>query len=57
MKASLEFQNENLICLVDGEPKCLTPDLITVLDAETGMPITTEGLKYGMRGCHSRYAC
>jgi len=50
MKASLEFQNENLICLVDGEPKCLTPDLITVLDAETGMPITTEGLKYGMRG-------
>lgn len=47
--ASLEFQNENLICLVDGEPKCITPDLITVLDAETGMPITTEGLKFGMR--------
>ena len=47
--ASLEFQNENLICLVDGEPMCMTPDLITVLDAETGMPITTEGLKFGMR--------
>lgn len=47
--ASLEFQNENLICLIDGNPKCITPDLITVLDAETGMPITTEGLKYGMR--------
>ena len=47
--AVLEFQNENLICLVDGNPKCITPDLITVLDAETGMPITTEGLKYGMR--------
>lgn len=46
---SLEFQNENLICLVDDQPKCLTPDLITVLDAETGMPITTEGLKFGMR--------
>lgn len=48
-ECALEFQNENLICLVDGEPKCLTPDLITVLDAETGMPITTEGLKFGMR--------
>ena len=47
--AILEFQNENLICLVDDVPKCVTPDLITVLDAETGMPITTEGLKYGMR--------
>ena len=26
-----------------------TPDLITVLDAETGEPITTEGLRYGFR--------
>ncbi len=48
-ECSLSFQNENLICLVDNEPRCLTPDLITVLDAETGMPITTEGLKFGMR--------
>lgn len=48
-ECTLEFQNENLVCLVDNQPKCLTPDLITVLDAETGMPITTEGLKYGMR--------
>lgn len=48
-RSELEFQNENLICLVDGQPKCITPDLISVLDAETGMPITTEGLKFGMR--------
>ncbi len=27
----------------------MTPDLIAVLDEETGMPITTEGLKYGAR--------
>lgn len=45
----LEFQNENLVCLVDGTPRCLTPDLITVLDMETGMPITTEKLRFGMR--------
>jgi DUF917 family protein len=25
------------------------PDLITVLDIETGEPITTEGLRYGFR--------
>ena len=47
--ASVEFQNENLICYVDGKPKAITPDLITVLDKETGMPITTEGLRFGMR--------
>ena len=27
----------------------MTPDLITVLDAETGIPITTEGIRYGAR--------
>lgn len=47
--AKVEFQNENLICFVDGKPKAVTPDLITVLDKETGMPITTEGLRFGMR--------
>jgi DUF917 family protein len=26
-----------------------TPDLITLLDIETGDPITTESLKYGLR--------
>lgn len=47
--SSVEFQNENLICYVDGKPKAITPDLITILDKETGMPITTEGLRFGMR--------
>jgi len=47
--ASVEFQNENLICYVNDLPKAITPDLITVLDKETGMPITTEGLQFGMR--------
>lgn len=43
------FQNENLICRVDGETRALVPDLISVLDAESGEPITTEGLRYGQR--------
>lgn len=45
----LQFQNEHLIATIDGEPVITVPDLITVLDAETGEPITTEGLRYGFR--------
>lgn len=45
----MQFQNENLVVQVDGKYVCTTPDLITSLDTETGMPITTEGLKYGNR--------
>lgn len=45
----LHFQNENLIALVDGEVMVSVPDLITVLETETGEPITTEALRYGFR--------
>jgi DUF917 family protein len=45
----VHFQNENLIGLRDGEPCAMVPDLITVLDRETGRPITTEHLRYGQR--------
>jgi DUF917 family protein len=45
----LHFQNENLLGLRNGEPCAVVPDLITVLDRETGRPITTEHLRYGQR--------
>jgi hypothetical protein len=45
----LAFQNENLIFWRDGHPEVTVPDLITVVDEQTGLPITTEGLKYGLR--------
>jgi DUF917 family protein len=45
----LHFQNENLVGLLNGEPCAMVPDLITILDRETGSPITTEQLKYGQR--------
>lgn len=45
----IQFQNENLIAVVDGEVRCIVPDLICILEAETGEPITTEGLRYGQR--------
>jgi len=45
----LEFQNENLVAFLDEKPCAMVPDLITILDRETGNPITTEHLKYGQR--------
>lgn len=53
-QARLDFQNEHVIVRVghDGSyPRILAtiPDLIAVLDSETGTPITTEGMRFGMR--------
>lgn len=45
----LDFQNENLVARRDGELVATVPDLICVLDADTGAPITTEALRYGFR--------
>jgi len=46
---TLQFQNEHLVAIQDGKIVVSVPDLITVLDAETGEPITTESLRYGFR--------
>jgi DUF917 family protein len=43
------FQNEFLIARDGDRVLATTPDLITILDAETGEPITTETLRYGFR--------
>ncbi|MFD1046368.1 DUF917 domain-containing protein, partial [Kibdelosporangium lantanae] len=45
----LLFQNEHLVAERDGEVVASTPDLICVLDHETGEPVTTEGMRYGNR--------
>lgn len=45
----LRFQNEHLLAMTKDRLLCVTPDLIAVLDEETGIPITTEGLRYGSR--------
>lgn len=45
----LRFQNEHLLATTEERVLCVTPDLIAVLDEETGLPITTEGLRYGAR--------
>jgi DUF917 family protein len=46
---NIAFQNEFLIARAGDDVLATTPDLITVLDDETGEPITTEGLRYGFR--------
>jgi DUF917 family protein len=45
----LSFQNEHLLAERDGQVLTSTPDLICVLDNETGEPVTTEGMRYGNR--------
>lgn len=45
----IQFQNENLVAIRDGDIICSVPDLISVLEIETGLPITTEYLRYGYR--------
>ena len=45
----IDLQNEFLVFWHNGQVEVCTPDLIVVLDSDTGLPITTEMLKYGQR--------
>ncbi|WP_380701921.1 DUF917 domain-containing protein [Salinithrix halophila] len=53
----LSFQNEFLVARAGEEVLASTPDLITVLDNETGLPITTEAIRYGMRVWALAFPC
>lgn len=46
---TLQFQNEFLMAEDARGPRAMTPDLICLLDLETGQPITTEQMAYGFR--------
>ncbi|XP_069112790.1 uncharacterized protein [Argopecten irradians] len=55
-KGVIEFQNENLIARIGTgfqtdktEIVSCVPDLITVVDSDTGEPIPTENVRYGQR--------
>jgi len=48
-KLRVAFQNEFLIAERDGKPLVTTPDIITLLEAETGVPVTADGMRYGVR--------
>lgn len=46
---TVEFRNENLIVRINDKTVALVPDIITLLEQDTGEPITTENLRYGQR--------
>ncbi|RKN04229.1 DUF917 domain-containing protein [Streptomyces radicis] len=48
-RLDLEFQNEYVVARVEGRVAASVPDLVCVLDAETGTPVTTEGMRFGAR--------
>lgn len=45
----LNFQNEHLVARTDTKVLVTAPDLIMVVDHDSGEPITTEALRYGQR--------
>ena len=45
----IDFQNENLVARVDGDIVCTVPDLICAVTTDTGEPVTTELMRYGLR--------
>ena len=47
----LKIKNEFLLALKDGEVIASVPDLISILDFETGEPINAERLRFGQRVC------
>ncbi|GAB4121518.1 MAG: DUF917 domain-containing protein [Roseiflexaceae bacterium] len=47
--ATIDLQNEFLICRVNGAVRAMVPDLICMVDSERGTPITTEVVRYGLR--------
>ncbi|MEL7485789.1 MAG: DUF917 domain-containing protein [Pseudomonadota bacterium] len=46
---TIHIKNEYLYAEQDGRPMATTPDLICMLDLETGRPITAETLRFGQR--------
>lgn len=47
-EVKLSFQNEFIGAEEDGRLLATVPDLITLLDSNTGEPVTTEMIKYGL---------
>lgn len=45
----VDFQNENLVVTEGGRAVATVPDVITLLDVDTGWPVTTDGVTYGQR--------
>jgi DUF917 family protein len=53
----IEIQNENLVALEEGRVLASVPDLIVVLDSQSGEAISTERLRYGQRVTAIAFPC
>ena len=56
-RLGVSFQNENLAATLDSRVIASVPDLIVILDQETGLPVTTESLHYGLRVVVVAFPC
>lgn len=45
----LGFQNEYLIAKYNGNIEATTPDILTLLEQETGTPVMSDSLQYGLK--------
>ncbi len=45
----MEFQNEFAVGFLDGQPRVTVPDIICVMDSDSGEAVGTETLRYGQR--------
>lgn len=45
----LGFQNEYLIAKCNGQIEATTPDILTLLEHETGAPVMSESLQFGLK--------
>lgn len=48
-RMTVDVQNENLVATRDDTVVATVPDLITLVDTDTGRPLTTEGTRFGVR--------
>ena len=53
----IDIQNENLVAKENGRILASVPDLISVLDTQTGTAIATEEIKYAMRVTAMAWPC
>jgi uncharacterized protein len=53
----LEIQNENLVALEGDRVHAMVPDIITVIDTESGLAIQTERVRYGQRVSVLAFPC
>jgi DUF917 family protein len=56
-KLRVAFQIEFLIAERDGKTLVTTPDIITLLEAESGAPVTADAMRYGARVAVLAFPC